>query len=189
MCVFAGGGCSTKATLKDQRHCLYFFISSGNICRNLSPVILTFTKCQYYFHLSFVSQKNTTVINGVIKLCSACCASIYIFDRWLEAPLWGVAARCCQDLDAVSCSSHLHVWLSTYALLFHHCSENDLCCGRVLIGLAPQCVCAPVCACTSAQMFAYVYVSMLTAWAVSEALSAARHMWLSTSLSGSFLCS
>lgn len=151
---------------------------------------LTFTKCQYYFHLSIVSQKNhkrhqwgyTIMLNLAVQVCT-------FFDRRLEALLWGVAASRCQDFDAASCSSHLHVWLSTYALLFHHCSENDLCCGRVLIGLAPQCVCAPVCACTSAQMFAYVYVSMLTAWAVSEALSAARHMWLSTSLSGSFLCS
>lgn len=88
---------------------------------------------------------------------------------------------CCHELlpefRCLSCSSNLHVWLSTYALLFHYCSEYDLCCGRVLIGLALQCVCALVCVCvrvcTSTQMFAYVYVSMLTAWAVSRTLSAA----------------
>lgn len=50
------------------------------------------------------------------------------------------------------------------------------------------CVCVCVHRCVSVpphKMFAYVYVSMLTAWAVSESLSAAQHMWLSTSLSGS----
>lgn len=95
------------------------------------------------------------------------------------------------EFRCLSCSSNLHVWLSTYALLFHDCFVYDLCCGRVLIGLALQCVRALVCVCvrfcSSSQMFAYVYVSTLTVWAVSEPLSVARHMWLSSSLSGSFL--
>lgn len=44
------------------------------------------------------------------------------------------AAQVCSDLQP--CSPTLHVGLSTAAPLFHHCSENDLCSGRVLIGSA-----------------------------------------------------
>lgn len=98
------------------------------------------------------------------------CSNIY-YDLWLKALLRGVVTLLPEFL-CLSCSSNLHVWLSTYALLLHHCSKNDLCGGRVLIGLAPQCVCALVCVCvhvcTSARMFVYVYVSMLTAWVVSD---------------------
>lgn len=74
----------------------------------------------------------------------------------------GSTLRCCHELlpefRCLSCSSHLHVWLSTYALLFHYCSEYDLCCGRVLIGPALQCV--------------YVH------WCVSACMSVPPRKWL-----------
>lgn len=64
------------------------------------------------------------------------------------------------EFRCLSCSSNLHVWLSTYALLFHDCFEYDLCCGRVLIGLALQCVRALVCVCVRALMFLFTNVCL-----------------------------
>ena len=175
-----------------HRHCLYFFISSGNICRNLSPVAwANFYQVPTLHSFEFCLTKNHKQTSSMgLWNYARLAVQVYTFSigdsrPYFEASLWVVARISTPSLVRLICMyDYPHMpSCSTTA------PENDLCCGRVLIGLAPRCVRAPVCARTSAQMFAYVYVSMLTAWAVSEALSAARHMWLSTSLSGSFLCS
>lgn len=70
---------------------------------------------------------------------------IYKLTLWQQT-IWTLGSLCkMSEVKCVSCSSHLHVWLSTYALLFLSHSKYDLCCGRVLIGLALPCVCIGVC--------------------------------------------
>lgn len=115
--------------------CQHFFLAQEG---------LTLTKCLHYFYWSFVHQ---TLLKRLWN--DANHVRIYISDTQ------GSTLMCCDELlpgfRCLSCSSNLHVWLSTYALLFRYCSENDLCCGRVLIGLALQCVC--VCVCTGVCLY------------------------------------
>lgn len=179
ICVLICSNCSTQIKLwKDRRHChIFWFHIRMDLQTSHWPPLVWSRKIQL-LQSAFIT---------LIWVLSTCNQGIVLLMRlWNLASLvtqehifWWVAQgstlRCCHELlpefRCLSCSSNLHVWLSTYALLFHYCSENDLCCGRVLIGLALQCVRALACVCvrvcTSTRMFAYVYVSMLTAWVVS----------------------